>query len=315
MKQKIFIIILCAQIGIIVFLFLQIRNKSNNSLGFSISPIDLKTIERISTNRLNFFYEPKANYVSITNESWLPFEVKNTINNDTLNERYDYSLEKDKGVYRIITLGDSFTYGENVSTENNWAEILEDSLNSKISCKNIDKYEVINLGMKGYDTQYEVERYKLRGQKYNPDLVIWLFTDYERILEVMTPLIKKNDTAANKELEKKGIFYNNFRIAREEMVKKLGVEGIKKYQKEQIDNINKYYKGKLIFMTFPDKQEYIELLKHSAEKRPNSYFFQPNIDFNDKKILLPDHHLNEEGNKLLMYEILDKVRNIIPCNQ
>ena len=63
---------------------------------------------------------------------WGPNKGTYTINNDSLNERFNYSENKDKNTFRIITLGASYTYGLYVDTKNNWTEILEDILTLKI---------------------------------------------------------------------------------------------------------------------------------------------------------------------------------------
>lgn len=315
MKNRLFILIIFFQIVIVIALSTKIYFQRKNILGISINPISINSITLINTNKLKYFYEPKANSVGLIKEKWLKHEVKNHINSDTLNERSEYSIKKAEGVFRIITLGDSFTYGENVATEDNWTELLEDTLNRNNICKNIKKYEVINLGMKGYDTQYEVERYRIRGIKYNPDLVIWLFTDYERILERMMPIIKMNDTVENKQLEDQGLFFNNWKIAREEMLKKIRPSGLINYQSEQILKLDMYFKGTLIYITFPDKPEYMQILKEISTKRPSSFFMKLNINLTDENITLPDHHLNETGNSLVMRNILMYINknNIIRC--
>ena len=121
------------------------------------------------------------------------------INSDTFNERFDYEINKDDKTFRIITLGDSFTFGYIVDTKNNWTELLEDKLN-QLHCANFDKIEVINLGVVGYDIQYSVERFKLRGKKYNPDLVLWLLKgdDFQEIKEIVQPKWNKMNSEWSK---------------------------------------------------------------------------------------------------------------------
>ena len=58
-------------------------------------------------------------------------------------------IKKNKDTFRIITLGDSFTFGMYINTKDNWTELLEDKLNSDMGCKNISMFEVINLGVGG----------------------------------------------------------------------------------------------------------------------------------------------------------------------
>ena len=316
MKSKIFIVpIICIQVVIVAALFLQIQRKRSNILGVSVNTIDSKAVQKTPSG-LKYFYEPKANTTEEPQRDWLPYIAKYTINSDTLNERFDYSVQKKPGVFRIITLDSSFTFGENVSTKDNWTEKLEDELNNHHICDKTKGYEVINLGVYGYDTQYEVERYKLRGKKYNPDLVIWMFTDYERILEKMTPLVRQGDTPENRELEKKGIFDRNWQIAREDMMKKTGTKGLIDYQSEQIKSLDAYYQGRLIFVTLPNRPEYIGLLKQRTNERSNSYFFQPAIEWGQPGLFLPDHHFNIAGNQKMMEEVVGYLvkGKLIPCS-
>jgi len=57
-----------------------------------------------------------------------------------------------------------------VSDEENWPAVLEKIVNSNIICTPTKKIEVINLGVEGYDFEYEIARFNKRGKKYNPDL-------------------------------------------------------------------------------------------------------------------------------------------------
>lgn len=123
---------------------------------------------------LKYYYELKPNITEVDDPKWLSSPATYTINGDGLNDRFDYAVEKKTGSYRIIALGDSFTFGHFVSTPQSWPEVLEDTLNaSSAACGGI-QFEVLNLGMRGFDIPYLVERYKSVGEKYQPDAVIWL---------------------------------------------------------------------------------------------------------------------------------------------
>jgi lysophospholipase L1-like esterase len=91
-----------------------------------------------------------------------------TINAQTIPEPEDLPVAKPPGQTRIITLGDSITMGEALSSyEDSYPEVLERALTGA----GLD-VNVINLGVNGYDTRREYERLKLRGLALQPDVVI-----------------------------------------------------------------------------------------------------------------------------------------------
>ncbi len=83
----------------------------------------------------------------------------------------EYSLSKPKDVFRIVGIGDSICYGENVEFDKRFLKLIEKWLNKSSRSKN-NKYEVINCAVPGYNlTQYYLDL-KEKALKYNPDLVI-----------------------------------------------------------------------------------------------------------------------------------------------
>jgi lysophospholipase L1-like esterase len=78
----------------------------------------------------------------------------------------EFSLDK-KNTYRIIILGDSYTFGWGVPIENTYPKVLESLLKEKIY-----PIQVINAGIFGYNTQQEVLFFKKELLKLKPDLVI-----------------------------------------------------------------------------------------------------------------------------------------------
>lgn len=158
-------------IGIMILTFIVVRKTHRT---FSVSPIEKKDIQFPVDTSLTYYYEQTPNTTITESRDWLPKPATHTINSDGLNDRYDYQVTKPTGTYRIITLGDSFTEGMFVDTAENYSERLEDMLNANLHCKNISHFEVINLGVEGFDMQYVLERYKRKGMKYDPDLVVFL---------------------------------------------------------------------------------------------------------------------------------------------
>src|SRR3989344_2460167 len=110
--RKLFVVVVLVQLVVIVVLAVAITTKRNRILGVTtVNPISASSIDFHRTGKLLYFYEPKPNSIDKPNEwvSFGPWEA--TINADALNERYDYDIHKPENVFRIITLGDSFTYG------------------------------------------------------------------------------------------------------------------------------------------------------------------------------------------------------------
>ncbi len=80
----------------------------------------------------------------------------------------EYLREKEKGVYRIVLIGDSFAFGKYVS-ENTLSERMELALSRICPGR---KFEVLNMGVEGYNSMQELEVLKTKGLKYNPDMVV-----------------------------------------------------------------------------------------------------------------------------------------------
>jgi len=88
---------------------------------------------------------------------------------------------KPPGRKRILVLGDSVVAGTGVSDLN---DTITRQLEMLYGHENV---EVLNFGVEGYCTRAEVELLKVRGLKYQPDLVILVFVsnDYLNINENM----------------------------------------------------------------------------------------------------------------------------------
>jgi lysophospholipase L1-like esterase len=89
------------------------------------------------------------------------------VNGDGLRDR-DFAIEKPPDTLRIVSIGDSVAYGEFVALEDTYAKRLEARLNAGDG----RHYEVINLGVGGYNTRQELIRYRAKGRKYRPDLLL-----------------------------------------------------------------------------------------------------------------------------------------------
>ena len=90
------------------------------------------------------------------------------INSDGFRDK-EYSLAKPNNTFRIIILGDSQTFGWGFELEETYSKLLEKKLNSLTHEVN---FEVLNFAVPGYNTLDEVEFFKDKGLKYEPDFVI-----------------------------------------------------------------------------------------------------------------------------------------------
>jgi len=79
----------------------------------------------------------------------------------------DYAVEKPPGTYRIVVIGDSITFGNNLPPDANFPALLE-----KRFADSGKKVEVLNLALGGYDTLQEVATLEDIGLQFHPDLVL-----------------------------------------------------------------------------------------------------------------------------------------------
>ena len=333
-------ILIFVELAVIVFLIAAIFDKQNKILGtVSVAPIGKDSLVFRPEGKLKNFYELNPNdkgevYVP----SWLGYTPDITVNSDTLNERFEYSIEKPSDTFRIITLGDSWTYGMLVSTKDNYSEVLEDLLNNELQCANIAKFEVINLGVPSYDIEYEVERFKVRGQKYAPDLVLWHFinNDFEEIYEY----ISEKTAFYKQQLEAEGEYDNSqdgspFRVfskpqtdfhieawerAVKDLYKEYGEERILDYQKRALYSIDNYFKRRLVIFTLPHSigfsDNYKSIIEDFVKARKDTYFYQSPTDFKNSGLLMLDNHPSADGHERIARDLFGYLteNKLIPCD-
>jgi hypothetical protein len=98
---------------------------------------------------------------------------------------YEYSIDKPVGYRRILIFGDSYTEGLEVEMEDLVAKRLERILSR---CIPDHPVQVINFGVSAYDTAQEWWYFKNEGVKYQPDLVVVIWTG-----EAGSPFAKTRD--------------------------------------------------------------------------------------------------------------------------
>lgn len=82
------------------------------------------------------------------------------------------TAEKKPGAFRVMAIGDSFTFGPKLQVYDAWPARLEQLLKLNDSSRNV---EVINAGVPGYSTYHEVTVLK-HMLEYEPDLLLLQIT-------------------------------------------------------------------------------------------------------------------------------------------
>ncbi|PYV08477.1 MAG: hypothetical protein DMG23_13445 [Acidobacteria bacterium] len=92
----------------------------------------------------------------------------------------EYPYQRQPGRQRILVLGDSFTFGDEVSDDETYAHYLEELLPGT---------EVLNMGISGYGHDQMLLYLKGEGVKYKPDVVVvgfvW-FDCYRSLLKFLS---------------------------------------------------------------------------------------------------------------------------------
>jgi lysophospholipase L1-like esterase len=84
----------------------------------------------------------------------------------------DCTLLSAQGTFRILTVGDSFTFGQGVEHHATYTERLESLLNNRRGGK---RYEVLNAGVCGANTAGELQYCLEKGMRFAPDAILLQF--------------------------------------------------------------------------------------------------------------------------------------------
>ncbi len=118
-------------------------------------------------NKLGYRLVPQFEMDHRTNE----FDSHVRINSEGLRD-HEYQATKDAMTFRILVVGDSFTLGRGVNSEETFPKVLEALLNSSAAGAGSKKYEVVNAGVDGYGTDQEYLYLQELLPRYKPDMVI-----------------------------------------------------------------------------------------------------------------------------------------------
>ncbi len=334
MNKKLLLLV-SVELIVIVFLLLHLDVGARFLLTASVSPLSKENLVFSDTTELKSFYEFGPNQVFYKDDKlpWLTNDPDTKTNEDGLNDRFNRPVKKPKNVFRIVVLGDSWTFGAFVSTKDNFPSKLEDMLNNQTQCTPV-KFEVLNLGVDGYDLRYAVERFNIKGTKYDPDVVVWAIhtTDFKKINEFLHPKLK----LYLEELKNQGVSTSDYtdseggtkavlnkyvdlawKKAREDQKREISQSELFTYQDKALRSIRDTYQGKLLLYTWPEigpSPEALRLIEDFVTQSPNSFYYPSNISF-EKVDHLPDFHPSPSGHEKTAKDILGYLveHNLIPC--
>ena len=121
---------------------------------------------------LGWWHKPNAQATTNT----VGFEVEYKINSKRLRDD-EASYVKPNGIFRIVLVGDSRTFGFGVPIEKHFSKLLEGYF---------ENVEVINMGVAGFGVDQELLMLRYEGVKYHPDLVLAYVAHYSNYRHLHT---------------------------------------------------------------------------------------------------------------------------------
>ena len=139
-----------------------------------------------------FITELFFNFIEPKSPQGTTYGVPFNLNDDSLRDK-NYIKPKPKDIYRILVLGDSWTWGLGLQLDQTIPKQLETSLSNKFN--NIT-LEVINAAKLGFNTVQQKILFEEVGLSYQPDLVILIYNlnDIEWIPSISGNNSKDNHT-------------------------------------------------------------------------------------------------------------------------
>jgi hypothetical protein len=147
-------------------------------LGFlvalAIAEVAVRYISPQEVGPVRFACNPELGYIPVPGqqgERRLPGVFTFRYSNNSLGWRGRREYRETKPTdYRVLFLGDSFTYGLGVNDDQTFAARVEQELRAgRLSV------EVMNAGAPGKGTDYELKCFQTKGRKFHPDLTVLAF--------------------------------------------------------------------------------------------------------------------------------------------
>lgn len=247
-------------------------------------------------------------------------------NSDGLRNDKDYTKGAHPGIFRIVGLGDSVTYGFGVNIEETYLKVLE----AKLSKNTKKKVEVINAAFPGWSIAQELLFLKTQGIEYKPDFIIIGFVDddiFRNQEYYNTAMSLDSQDVAKKEVQKTPLdksWIQNFLLAKTKFypfilskIKYLRNRNFLDFSLNQTKNLfkelNKFcQKNKIKYLVavipLREKESKINNLMVEFFKDNEMPYLDLRENFLKREgelYLVKDNHPNAEGHKLVANGIYD----------
>jgi len=356
-RVTLILFIVAVQVVAIAALGMYIYGKQGARFVTSVDILRRENFSFSQTETLKHFMEPVATpggrVETPEPPSWLTSKPRYTINSEGMNNPVDYPVQKPPRTFRIVTLGDSWTFGYLVNTEDNYPSQIEKLLNTSPTCKGTH-FEVLNFGVPGYDLAYGVERFKTRAAKYDPDLVLWFVheDDFNQPNEFILERKARYESEMQKSGEKHNMvlkfdgggiryeevkdgepFFADARMnnsisagirAAADIAKEWSIDEMMAYGALQLSAFDDAYKGPLVFFKYPYmgstvdvNQAVEETLERFVTQRDASSYHELSQDLKTVDGFLPDFHPNEKGYRVVAQGLFDDLtsKGLVPCGR
>jgi hypothetical protein len=153
------------------FFFIVIGVLLSLLVAFAVAEVAVRLISPQSVAPIQFAFNPELGEIPVPLQHGVenfPGVYRFTYSNNSLGWRGRREYREAKQTdYRVLFLGDSFTYGTGVNDDQTFAALVEQELRADRM-----SVEVINAGCPGKGTDYELKFFQSLGHKYHPDLTI-----------------------------------------------------------------------------------------------------------------------------------------------
>jgi hypothetical protein len=149
-------------------------------VAFAIAEVAVRHFCPQAVGPVRFACDPELGYIPVPYQQGVrkaPGGFTFKYSNNSLGWRGSWEYRPVKSTeYRVLFLGDSFTYGIGVNDDQTFAVQVQKALSAAHL-----SVEVLNAGCPGKGTDYALKCFQTEGQKFHPDLTILGFTvnDYQ----------------------------------------------------------------------------------------------------------------------------------------